>query len=822
MRWPADIRYALRTLAQNPGFTSIAILSLALGIGATSAMFSYVDAVLLRPLPVPHPGDVIEAVSTAPGIRFGAISYPDYVDYRDQSRTAGALVCYTMTMMGVTPRPEATPRVTLGMLVSGNFFSGLGIAIPVGRSFRADEDQVAARDLVAIVSYSFWQNQFASDRNAIGRKIRINGSEFTVIGVAPEGFTGPESYVQNEIYVPMHAFAQAMPSAPPDYLTSRGSHIATVLGTLNPGVQLAQARAELTTIADSLAARYPETNRERKLFVATHQAMRFQRSGLDATFALSLAAIAGLVLLIACANVANLVLARGAARVKEIAIRMAIGASRTAVVRQMLVESFLLATAGAAAGLGVAYAGVRFLNSIPLPSDFPLAFGARMDSRMLAFSFAAAVATSFIVGFFPALRTSRADLVSTIKSGDQGPSRVAFWRGRLAGRNILVTVQLTISVLLLVLSSFFVRGFQTARRMDIGFRLDRTLFFSLDPSLMRYDQAHARRFRQALRERLLNTTGVSNASFSWTIPFDPGNQRQRRVILDGQTPAPGREAPMALFNIVDDRYFGLMETKLVSGRAIDSRDTADSPRVAVINQTLARRLWPNRDAIGQRMQLDNTKGPAYQVIGVARDAKYIFWAEPPTGMVWTSFAQEYDPHMFVEIRTAGDPSEMASIAREQVRALDPDMPVTNLHTMQEYFHDRAILPPRILAQVVTALGLVGLLLAVIGLYGVVAYAVTRRTREIGIRMAIGARPRDVLRMVLGQGMMFTAIGCAAGIALTVSVAGYFQDLATGVNPRDPLSLAVVPLILATVMLAASWIPARRAARVEPTRALRLE
>jgi macrolide transport system ATP-binding/permease protein len=820
MRLPAHLRFAFRTLAKSPSFTIIAIASLALGIGANTAMFSYVDAVLLRPLPVPDSGRVVEVDSTAPDARLGRLAYPDYVELRDRAKTLQALACYDFFFAGIATQPNQVPRYSLNAAVSGNFFSGLRIQPALGRGFRADEDTVEGRDPVAVISYAMWEREFARDRSALGRKIRVNGAEFTVVGVAPRNFTGPQAFVNPDIYIPMHGRQQAVPGAGADYLTSRKNRNAALLGRLAPGASIAEAQSELRNIASGLAAQYPETNRDRTVTVLDYVRARFENNPVDATLSLTLLGITGLVLLIACANVANLLLGRGTARAKEIAIRMAIGASRAALVRQLLTESLLLAVAGGVAGIAAGYLGVQFLRSIPIPSDFPLSLGLEMDTRLLAFSLLLSLITGVAFGLLPALRATRGDLASTIKASDSGPSRISFLRGLVSGRNVLVTAQLALSVILLVISADCVRGFQAAWRIDPGFRLDHTLFFSLDPNIQRYDEAKTRDFYRKLTDRLRESAGVTVVSMSSSIPFSTG-QSMRKYFAVGAQPRAAGDAPAAFSYKVDDRFFPLMETKILRGRGFDSRDTAKSPRVAVINELLAKKLFGKNDPLGGRFRLDGADGPELQVVGVAKQAVYIYWAEPPTEAVWTPFSQDYSSQMYVELRTAGDPASFAAVVREQVRALDPDMPIFRISSMSAFFNDRAMLGPRLIAQIVTATGVMGLFMAVIGLYGVIAYAVSRRTREIGIRLAIGATPGDVMRMVLHRGAVFTAAGLAVGLALVVPIArNVVPNFVVGTDPLAATVLVGAPALLAAATMAACWIPALRAAKVDPTRALR--
>ncbi len=822
MRLLADLRYAFRTLAKSPSFTLIAIVSLALGIGANTAMFSFVDSMLLRPLPVPDSDRIVEIDSTAPGTRLGAISHPDYEEFRDRTKTLDALASYDIFSAGIATDPKQVPKYNLSVIVSGNFFSGLGIPLAIGRGFRPEEDTVPGRDLVAVISYQMWDREFARDPAAVGHKIRVNGVDFTVVGVTVESFTGPQAFILPSIYVPFSSFEQAIPGSQKDYLTSRSARSLALLGRLKPGVRISQAQAELATVAHSLAAQFPETNRDRTVSVLDYVHARWERDSIDGLFSLLLLAITGLVLLIACANVANLLLARGTARAKEIAIRMAMGARRGVLVRQLLTESLLLALIGGALGIGVGYAGIAFLSSISLPSDFPLSFGLQMDHRLLIFNLIVAISTGVIFGLLPALRATRRDLSSTIKSSDSGPSRVSLFRGMFSGRNVLVTAQLTLSVVLLVTSIACIREFQITQHLNTGFRMDHTVFLSLDPNIQRYDEAKTRDFYKKLRERLLQVGGVRDVSMSSSIPFS-NSQNTRAFLIDGEQARSAEDLPTATAYKVDEHYFPLMETAILRGRPIDARDTANSPRVAVINETMAKKLFGGKDPIGRQIRLDKKDGPLVQVVGVAKNGIYFYWAEAPQNAMWTASAQDYSSQMYVELRTAGNPESYAAAIREQVRALDPDMPIFRISSMETYYDARALLGPRLIAQIVTTTGLMGLFMAVIGLYGVVAYTVSRRTREFGIRMAIGATPRGILRMVLSQGAIFTVVGLALGFLLMIPVASrVLPNFVTGTSAFSPLAVIGVPVILAASMMVACLVPARRAARTDPNRALRQE
>ncbi len=442
-----------------------------------------------------------------------------------------------------------------------------------------------------------------------------------------------------------------------------------------------------------------------------------------------------------------------------------------------------------------------------------------MDMRLFVFSLALSAVTGIVFGLIPALRATRMDLSSTMKAADQGPGKPGLWRGRLTGRNVLVVAQLALSVVLLVASGMFVRGFAAARALNPGFRIDHTLLVSFDASLIRYDEPKARAFYRSLIDTVRAMPGVVDATLADTYPFG-GNVFTRNVSVDGYRPRAGEENPYAFANIVDDHYFAATGMTLLRGRFFDARDTATSPRVVVLNEVAAKKFFPDRDALGAQFRLDNAGGPLVQVVGIAKTGTYIYWSEPPTSFLWMPFTQDYGNRVTLQVHTRGDPASLSPAIRDAVRAIDPDMPVFSVRSMDAFYDARAMLGPRLTMQVVTAAGSIGLLLAIIGLYGVVAYAVGRRTREIGIRMAIGAKPGDVLRMVLTQGLAFTAVGVGIGLGGAFFASRALAGFVVGVSPHDPAIFAGVAVILAAVMLAASWLPARRAARIDPLLALR--
>ena len=803
-----DIRYGVRMLAANPGFTAVAILSLAIGIGANTSMFSLADAMLLRPLPVEHPADLVRVVSTSQTERYGRISYRDYADFRDQAKALTGLVGYKNVPIGFNPNPGAPAQLLLGLAVTTNFFDVLGVRPSLGRAFRADED----REAVVIISDSVWDSQFGRDPSVIGRTVKLSKVDFTIVGVAPQSFPGLDRYVHESMYVPF-GVTPRLAVDDKDLLGHRDRLNVSVYGRLQAGRTAAQAQAELQTIAHNLERAYPDTNRGRSVMVMPEMQARMRIDPDDALQAAILLAIAGLVLLIACANVASLLLSRARARSREIAIRLAIGASRTRLIRQLLTESLLLALAGGAAGLGLALLGIQFFSSIRLPTTLPLWLVAHLDLRVLAFCAGASVLSGVVFGIAPALHTLRTDLSGTLKAAmRRWPANGV----RFQVRNVLVVGQVAVSMMLLLMAGLLVKDFALATGAKAGFRTDHVLLLTMDPALVRYEEPQARAFYRQLEERVSGLPGVRSVALGEHIPLGVTSSF-KNIVVEGYEMARGQQNLSIMVNPVDGLYFKIMQIPVVSGRMFGTSDTASSVPVAIVNEAMAQTYWPKRSPIGGRIQMGKQ---TLQVVGVAKNIKYRDLTEHPQPFLYLPFSQQYESRMTLHVETAVDPATLAGPVLAEVRRLDPATPVQDIQTMQHFFQEGALFGNRLITQVVAAVGLFGLLLAITGLYGVIAYSVSRRTREIGIRMAIGANPGSVARLVLRQGMLLTSIGGAIGLALSLLASQVLGSLLVGVSARDPGVYVGVPLVLAAISLLACYIPARRAARIDPLLALR--
>ena len=811
-----EIRQAFRLLTRNPGFTAIAVFSLALGIGANSAIFSLADAVLLRPLPVKDAGSVVTISSITPEETQGALSYPDFRDLRTKAQSFDSMVAFESTSVGLAIAPGAQPQMRVGFLVSENLFRSMGVEAEVGRTFAADEGVIPAKDAIAVLGYDYWKDQFAADRSVIGRTLRLNGIHFTIIGVLPKSFTGMDQYFRPAFYAPI-SMVQRLENAKENQLEQRANRFVLVKGRLKDGVSLQNANAELASLTRNLEQQYPESNRRRSAVARTELDARIKQSPPDAMLMAMLMGLVGLVLLIACANVANLLLARAAGRTREIAIRLAIGASRLRLLRQLLLESLALSMLGCVVGLVFAYGGILFLQTFSIPTDLPIVISPQLNGRVLVFSLGAALIAAIAFGLIPALQTISPSLVNALKSATAGSTV----KTRTIGRSLLVAGEVAIAMVLLVAAAMMFDGFRKTLIVDPGFRTDHRLMMEFDPSLAHYTKDQTRDFYRQVHDRAAALPGIRNVSLSLVIPFSPG-QHQETLVPEGYQFPKGRESTGILGNIVDENFFQTAGTKIVDGREFTDGDKAASRPVAIVNEEFAHTYWPNQNAIGKRVQLKDHDNVWAEVVGVAVTGKYLFIAEPPTPFLYLAYAQYPRMNMSIIAETAGDPAPAIGQIREMVHGLDANLPVFNARTFSSYYEKRALAVPKMILQMVGSMGLVGLAIALVGLYGLIAYTVARRTREIGIRVAIGASQADVLRMVMKQGLILGGGGLVGGAILSVLAAKVLSAGFVGLGSPSLMTYIVLPVALLLVTALASYIPAYRASRIDPLIALRYE
>jgi len=812
-----DFRYAFRLLLKNPAFTFVAVLSLAIGAGANSAMFSLTDAILLRPLPVMRPSEVWTIAGHTPKDPFGNLSYRDFLDLRAQSKTVDSMVAVNLYPLAYSSSPEIPSQLKYGLLTSGNLFQAMGVVPILGRAFRPDEDIVPGRDAVAILGYSFWKDQMAADPNVVGRTVRLNSIDFTVIGVAPESFTGMDQFFKAAMFVPAMMYPRLAPDPKRNPLEDRDNRIFTVKARLKSGVERAQAEAELVSIAAGLEQIFPITNKDHSVALHSELQARIDKSPTDAALIAMLMVLAISVLVVACLNVANLQLSRARARSREIAVRLAMGAGRVRLIRQLLTESLLLSLAGAAGGLLFGYCGILFFRGFQLPTDLPFMLNIKLDYRALAVSLVTAILSVLLFGLAPASQSTRADLVLALKSANADTAG----KSRLWGRNLLVVGQVAISLVLLVVGTMLYRGFGRMLSAGAGFRTDHILMMSFDPRLVHYSEDQTKEFFRRLVEKAAQAPGVKSAALSSVIPMAM-SQSAQNIIPEGYTPPPGRaESNFMLSDVVDEHFFDTMNVLILRGRGFRVTDNADAPRVAVVNETLARKYWPGQEAVGRRFHLGDESGPWVEVVGIAKNGKYVFIAEQPSLYLYLPMAQNTQRRMTLVAEPLGDSASLVAPLREVVRTMDPNLPIYDIRTMETFYQLRCVNMTNMILNTVATMGLMGLVLAMVGLYGLVAYSVSRRTREFGIRMAIGANAGKVLQMVLGQGMVLSLAGIGAGLAMSVfagrAVTAIFYSTSSDWTPY-----MIVPVLLVAVTLAAAYGPARRASRIDPMAALRNE
>jgi len=797
-----DIRYAFRQLIKSPGFTAVTILTLALGIGACTAIFSVVNAVLLRPLDYPDPARLVVIRETQlPDFPEFSVSPPNYLDWEKQTKSFETLAAYSGGRINLTG--EGEPQQLIGVKATAHYFDVYGIKPALGRTFLPEED-APGKNHVVVLSYPFWQRVFGGAADVAGRPIQLNGEPYTVIGVAPRGF-GLASKV--DAWTPMAFEAKETAN------DNRGAHYLNVVGRLRPGVTVAQAEAELKVLAAQLAAQYPDSNKGWGIFMMPMQdySVRDVRAVLY-----TLLGAVGCVLLIACANIANLLLARATARHREISIRAALGASRARLVRQLLTESVLLALCGGVAGMLFARWGLDALLALA-PTSLPRVSEIHLDRGVLLFSLALSVITGLVFGIAPAWLAARADVGEALKQGSRGSTEGGA-RGRL--RSALVVIEVTFALMLLGGAGLLARSFLQLAHVDPGFAPENATLLRLSLPEKKYalpEQQTA--FADALLERIRTLPGVRTVGLTHSMPLV--GDYVLGFNIEGRPAIAPSDLPNTNYYAVTPDYFRAMGIRLVRGRVFTAQDDAKAPRVAIINETLARQHFPNEDPIGKRINITNGPDTWREIVGIVGDIKQYGVDKATTNQSYEPFAQVPFSSLNVVIRTDGPPAALLAAVRPTVYAVDKDQPIGTIRPLEEIMAD-SIARQRFAMTLLTVFSLVALVIAAVGIYGVMAYSVVQRTGEFGIRMALGAQPRDVLRLVLAQGGKLVGLGLLLGLAATLAASRAMGSMLFHTSAQDPLTLASITLLLGAVALVACLLPANRATKVNPIEALRTE
>jgi putative ABC transport system permease protein len=800
-----DLRYGFRTLWRSRGFALIAILALALGIGANSAIFSVVNGVLLRPLPYPQPERLFIVWEKGRQLDEMSIAYPNYSDWRAQNQSLENLAIFRRESFNLTGNNE--PEQLTGAQVSANLFATVGVKPIMGRDFLPEEDTPAGNP-VTILSYGLWQRRFGADTKIIGKNLSLNGKDFTVIGVMPPRFSYPS---RMELWVPIAPY-----STNPNW-TDRGNHPGIYgVARIKQGVSVEQANTELDTIAMRLEQTYPKSNSGNRVVLTP--LLGYLVKEIKPALLLLLGAV-GFLLLIACANVANLLLARATARQREIAVRAALGASRWRIIRQLLTESVMMALCGGGLGLVMAMWGTDLIISM-VPEDMPRIHDVSVDGRVLAFMVAVSILTGIIFGLMPAIHASKPDLNEALKDG--GRAGAASPRGHRI-RSGLVISEVALALVLLIGAGLLIKSFARLRAVNPGFNADNLLTFSVALPVAKYPEDPQRLiFYRQLLARLSALPGVSSVGVTSDLPFISGSQTSFNI--SGRPLLERNDRPLADYQNVNGDYFPAMGMTLLRGRAFNDQDVKDSARSVIIDEGFARRYWPNEDPIGKQLFEGEKDLPEnrFTIVGVVNSIKLeSLNSEPTRCQLYFSYTMFPQRRSSLLVRASGDLAGLAAAIKHVVQEIDKDQPIYDLQTMNQILAD-SIAPQRLAAMLLTVFAALALLLAIVGIYGVMAYSVTQRTHEIGVRMALGAQTGDVLKMVIKQGMMLVSIGVAIGLAAAFALVRAMSSLLYGVSASDPSTYLTIAALLILVAMLANYIPARRAAKVDPMIALRCE
>jgi predicted permease len=826
MSWPRDLgedlRYAIRQYAKEPGITLVLLVTMALGIGANTGVFSILNG-FQRPLPARSPEQLVVIAADTKGDETGLrfrFSYPALLDFRKQADPFSDVFAYTPRLSGLAVGGKTTPF--LYSAVTGNYFSALGIGPAAGRLFQPGEGEHDEDPLMVVLAYSFWQRRFGGDQTVIGRQVQVDGHTATVVGVAAKGFHGVYEALDMEGFMPLRtmlgdAWAHGM-------FTSRTIRPLTVLGRLKPHVSLTQAQSAMNVLTRRLEDAYPATDKGIGARVIPETLARPipLRSLIEIVpfIRFCMLFLAGLVLTLACMNVGNILLVRSTVRQREMAIRAALGSGRARLIRQMLTESVFLSLLGAAAGVVVGnWISHAFANSLPeFTPDLPILLDVSFDWRVFSYALSAALIAGCLIGIWPALQASRADAGAALHDGSRtnssGPQRQRL-------RGLLVAGQVAGSLVLLVAAGLFVRSLQAARGLNLGFAPDHLLNARMNPEWIGYDQQHAKDFYQELERRVRAWPEVRSASLAFSAPMGLVGAGDT-VYAEGHPVNPDEQPPVIGFNTVDSPYFETMRMPVVRGRAFRESDTETTPLVAVVNETMAHRYWPHQDPIGKRFRRGPADSPLIEIVGIAHDSKYMAVFEGSLPFFYVPFTQVFSAMRTLQVRSSVDPETLNARVEGEIHALDPNMPVT-LQTMDGVLDGgQGFFLFRVGAMQAGGMGILGLMLAAVGVYGVMSYGATQRTREIGIRMALGATPRAILNIILRQGVWMVTSGLVVGLLGAAAIARLLGTFLVFISMNDPLAFALIPVLLAGIALAACYIPARRAMRLEPMIALRHE
>lgn len=824
-----DLRYGARMLRKKPGFTLVAALTLAIGIGANTAIFSMADWLLLRQLPVERPKEVVYLAFSRGGPidHDTQFSFPEYQQLREQCANAFTGMAATafggasggkMGPDGMTVEGKTQPVQTF--FVTGNFFSLLGLKPALGRFFTADEGNTAGKDPIVVLSWEYWRSRFSGNTAVIGQEVAINGRAFTIVGVAPKGFLGPAPVLHMQAYLPLGMLVVDA-GTPANFMAKADARPLLILARLKPGGKIEDPLPTLKVVGDRLLQQYKRSDEKiiglRAVPLRPPAIVSGEGNNPLTRMALMFLTLGGLVLVLACVNVVNLLLVRATTRQGELAMRAALGAARSRMLRQLLTESLLLAFLGCAGGIGIGLAATRALASASLRSVLPLSLDLHFDWRIFGFAFAVTLMTGVAVGIIPALRASKINLNLVLHDGNRTVSR----RQRL--RNVLVAAQVAGALTLLIVAGLFVRSLRGVERADLGFNPGRVTNFTLDSNQIGYPDERGQKFFQQLLERVRVLPGVESASLAAAVPMGD-TEVGGAIDVPGFETVKGQPHPSALYNAVSTGYLATMQIPLLRGRDLAESDSASAPRVALINQAMAEKYWPGKDPIGRLFAVTDESKNSIQIVGIVRNFRMEDPFSPIQPAYFVPLAQHYFATQTLQIRTAGDAGPtLAHDVGALVEILAPSMPVYNVQSMTEALHGlNGLLGFELAATLTGVLGGLGLILAIVGVYGVMSYSISQRTQEIGIRMALGAQRGQILGLVGKQGFLLVAAGLLTGALLAFAVGQIVQEFLVGVGPADPLTYLVISLLLAAVAMAACFVPVRRAVRINPIAALRNE